>query len=133
MRETMIELGGYPISINESIKIWKLYGNDAVDKIKENPYVLCSEDIGVEFARADSIAVKTLKKSLDDEYRVRAGIIHILSENTRNGHTCLPKETVISATGNTKFLNIGNDIIEPVVELMKTDGSIIICEIYVTE
>ena len=133
MRETMIELGGYPISINESIKIWKLYGNDAVDKIKENPYVLCSEDIGVEFARADSIAVKTLKKSLDDEYRIRAGIIHILSENTRNGHTCLPKETVISATGNTKFLNLGNDIIEPVVELMKKDGSIILCEIDGTE
>lgn len=133
MREIMIELGGYPISINESVRIWKVYGKDAVDTIKENPYVLCSEDIGVEFARADNIAIKSLKKSLDDEYRIRAGIIHVLSENTRNGHTCLPKEKLLYAMEYEKFLNLSRNIVEPVIEVMIKDGSIISNDIDGTE
>lgn len=130
MREVMVELGGYPISINESVRIWKIYGKDAVDTIKENPYVLCSDDIGVEFARADNIAAK-LQKSPDNEYRIRAGILHILSENTKNGHTCLPKNKVTSIAST--FLKLDIEIILNICEIMIKDGSIISHDIDGTE
>ena len=123
MREIMLELGGYDISVREAVKIWKNYGADAVEKIKENPYILCSDDIGMEFGHADRIALK-LDKSADDEYRIRAGILYVLSKNVQiNGHTCLPKDRVTEITGT--FLQLDSGIIENITELMLKDGSII--------
>lgn len=122
MREIMLELGGYDISVQESVKIWKNFGSEAVGKIKENPYILCSEEVGIEFGRADRIAER-LEMSADNECRVRAGIIYVLSKNTKNGHTCLPKDAVIRVAGN--FLQLDREIIENTTEVMVKDGSII--------
>ena len=122
MREIMMELGAYEISVQESVKIWKNYGSEAVEKIKENPYILCREGIGIEFRRADLIAVK-LNMSADDEYRIRAGIIYVLSGNLKNGHTCLPKGRVAEVAG--RFLVLEYDTVESVIEMMIKDGSII--------
>lgn len=127
MRELMTELGGYNISVQEAVKIWKNYGSDAFDRIKENPYVLCSEEIGVEFRRADGIAAK-LGRSADDEYRICAGVVYVLSKNMQlSGHTCLPKDSVIETTG--KFLQLDAETTENAVEKMIKDGSIIQCEV----
>ena len=122
MREIMMELGAYEISVQESVKIWKNYGSEAVEKIKENPYILCREGIGIEFRRADLIAVK-LNMSADDECRIRAGIIYVLSGNLKNGHTCLPKDRVAEVAG--RFLVLEYDMVESVIEMMIKDGSII--------
>ncbi len=122
MREIMMELGAYEISVQESVKIWKNYGSEAVEKIKENPYILCREGIGIEFRRADLIAVK-LNMSADDECRIRAGIIYVLSGNLKNGHTCLPKGRVAEVAG--RFLVLEYDTVESVIEMMIKDGSII--------
>ena len=122
MREIMMKLGAYEISVQEAVKIWKNYGSEAVEKIKENPYILCREGIGIEFRRADLIAVK-LNMSADDECRIRAGIIYVLSGNLKNGHTCLPKDRVAEVAG--RFLVLEYDMVESVIEMMIKDGSII--------
>ena len=122
MREIMLELGAYEISVREAVKIWKNYGSEAVEKIKENPYILCTEGIGIEFRRADLIAIK-LNMSADDECRIRAGVIYVLSGNIKNGHTCLPREKVAEVAG--RFLVLEYDTVESVIEIMIKDGSII--------
>ena len=122
MREIMLELGAYEISVREAVKIWKNYGSEAVEKIKENPYILCTEGIGIEFRRADLIAIK-LNMSADDECRIRAGVIYVLSGNIKNGHTCLPREKVTEVAG--RFLVLEYDTVESVIEIMIKDGSII--------
>ena len=122
MREIMLELGAYEISVREAVKIWKNYGSEAVEKIKENPYILCTEGIGIEFRRADLIAIK-LNMSADDECRIRAGVIYVLSGNIKNGHTCLPREKVTEVAG--RFLVLEYDMVESVIEIMIKDGSII--------
>ena len=123
MRELMTELGGYHISVQEAVKIWKNYGSDAFDRIKENPYILCSDEIGIEFRRADGIAAK-LGRSADDEYRVSAGIMYILSQNMQlYGHTCMPKNSVTEAA--VKFLQLDNETVKNAAEKMIKDGSII--------
>ena len=123
MRELMTELGGYHISVQEAVKIWKNYGSDAFDRIKENPYILCSDEIGIEFRRADGIAAK-LGRSADDEYRVNAGIMYILSQNMQlYGHTCMPKSSVTEAA--VKFLQLDNETVKNAAEKMIKNGSII--------
>jgi exodeoxyribonuclease V alpha subunit len=73
-----------------SMKIYKKWGSESLDIIKQNPYRLCSDIEGIGFERADSVA---LSLGLDNyrAERTRSGILYLLSYNAQqNGHTCLP-------------------------------------------
>ena len=79
----------------EITKVYKRFGAGAIGIIKENPYILCDEELGISFAAADEIA-KSLDIPLDNENRVRAGIEYTLTYNANmNGHTCLPMDRLI--------------------------------------
>ena len=122
VRTLMLYLGEYGISNTASVKIFNAFGANCVERIKENPYILCQGDFGVSFESADFIAKK---ERLEPEsiVRLRAGITYILKHNERNGHTCLPKEklSLISAD----FLNIDIEKINECMEEMIFDRSII--------
>ena len=122
MREVMLWLERFHISPQESVRIWKYLGTEAVRLIEENPYILCDNGIGVPFDRADHIAA-ALKRAPDDDFRVRAGIIHIIKYNSGNGHTCLPKEKLIEVTA--KFLILEESIISDALDVMLTDGALV--------
>ena len=122
MREVMIYLERFQISAQEAVKIWKSCGTGTIELIENNPYMLCDGNIGVSFDRADHIAA-VLKRPPDDPFRVRAGIIHIIKYNARNGHTCLPENKVIEVTA--KFLRLGEELIKEKLSEMLTDGSLV--------
>lgn len=122
IREVMMYLDKYHISAQETIKIWKNFGDSSINLIEENPYILCSNNVNVAFERADAIAA-SLDKPCDDKYRVRAGIIYIITYNSRNGHTCLPKEKLISVTSD--YLRLPQDTISEVLSEMIIDGSLV--------
>lgn len=122
MREVIIFLEKYHIPPRFSVKVWKELGSNAIQTIQDNPYVLCSESIGVPFASADGIAA-SLDKPQDDECRLRAGIIHISAYNTNNGHTCLPKQKLIEVS--SKFLKTEPQTVSEIMENMIIDGSLI--------
>jgi len=92
----------------EVTKVYKKFGAGAIGIIKENPYILCSEELGISFEVADKIA-KSLDIEPADENRVRAGIEYALSYNAViNGHTCLPMDKLIGASA--EILGIGEDV-----------------------
>ena len=93
MRVLMIFLTGHGISSSQSVKIYKKWGAMASDLIKANPYLLCIGDIGVDFEKADAIALSE-GLSRENPERVYGGIAHILRYNLRNGHTCLAREVI---------------------------------------
>ncbi|MCL2089051.1 MAG: ATP-dependent RecD-like DNA helicase [Oscillospiraceae bacterium] len=95
-RSVMLFLEKFAISPAYSTKAWKLWGDDAVELIGEDPYILCCGDVGLSFEKADAIA-QQLQIEPDNIARVKAGIIHVLSHNLSNGHTALPKEKLIQA------------------------------------
>lgn len=79
-------------------KVYKQLGASAVGVVKENPYILCNGEYGVSFEKADSIAA-SFGFDPDCDVRVLSGINYVLGYNAGvNGHTCLPKEKLISAT-----------------------------------
>lgn len=93
VREVMIYLEKYGMSPSECLSVYKALGSNAVERITENPYLLCTERIGLSFSRADEIAEAF--SGINPVYREKAGIIHIISHNLMNGHTCLPREKII--------------------------------------
>ncbi len=94
VREIMIALERFGMSATECLNAYQAFGPSAVERIMENPYVLCKADIGIRFERADEIA-QSFPTGVTSVFRHRAGILHILRHNLRNGHTCLPREKLI--------------------------------------
>lgn len=83
-------------SPNMSMKIYKKWGSAAVNRIEQNPYVLCKSISGIGFRKADELA-KSIGIPSDSPNRIEAGLIYILEEEARRGgHTCLPLELLIS-------------------------------------
>lgn len=122
MREVMLYLEKFHISAQESVKVWKLYGAEAIRMIESNPYILCDEAVSVSFERADAVAV-SLEKPGDDPCRIRAGIIYVIKYNSGNGHTCLPAERLIAVSAS--FLKIDGGYIEEALSALITEGELI--------
>ena len=96
IRDVMMFCRDY-IGLSDVTKVYKSYGVGSVGIIRENPYILCRDDFGISFEKADNFA-RSLGVALDDENRVFSGMRYILSYNmTVNGHTCLPKEKLCEA------------------------------------
>lgn len=93
LREIVMFLQEYGISPSVCIKIHKAYGDQAVSRIKENPYRLCEEVFGIGFKTADTIAMK-LGIDPASKFRIKSGIKYILTHASSNGHTYLPENTL---------------------------------------
>ena len=94
VREVVIALERFNMNPTECLNAYKAFGTAAVERITENPYILCSEKVGMRFERADEIAA-SFPSQVKSIFRHRAGVIHILRHNLRNGHTCIPREKLI--------------------------------------
>ena len=94
VRKVMVYLQKYGISNNLSAKIYKKYGNEIYRIMDENPYRLAEDIEGVGFKIADRIA-QTAGIKVDSAYRIKAGILFVLSEAVGEGHVYLPKELLI--------------------------------------
>lgn len=122
IREVMVSLGAYGITPEEAVRIWKLWGSQAVERIHEDPYSLCEEPLSLSFDRADGIAA-SLERPQDDRCRVRAGILHVLKHNMNNGHTCLPKEKLLVAVSS--FLGVEQEQAEEEMDRLVLDASLV--------
>ena len=84
-----------------SVRIFKTWGNDAVEKAKENPYLLCEEPCALPFDKVDAMAA-SFGYDMYSERRILGGARYILSYNaSTNGHTCLPFEKLALATSQS--------------------------------
>ena len=95
MREAMMFLQNYGITLNLAAKIYQEYGPKLYSIIKENPYKLADDIPGVGFKMADEIAEK-VGIFTDSDYRIRAGLLYILLQASANGHTYLPQKELFS-------------------------------------
>ncbi|MBR5295069.1 MAG: ATP-dependent RecD-like DNA helicase, partial [Clostridia bacterium] len=118
VRNIMMFFSGF-FGMTTSVRIYKRWGNAAVDIIKKNPYLLCDEIYGIGFERADSMA-RDLGIEKDSPERIRAGLHYILRFNAAaNGHTYLPREKLIPAA--SKLLEVDEEKIrETLVSLCQS-------------
>lgn len=122
VREIMISLEKYGMTPNECIKAFQTLGNNVVTLIEKNPYLLCTEIIGIGFERADSIA-KSLPVSVDDSFRIRAGILHVVKHNLYNGHTCVPRDRLLHPSA--QMLSTDEETIEKEIQKLIENKQIV--------
>lgn len=121
VRQIMISLERFGMTAHECLEVYRLYGANAVDLIKTNPYVLCSEGIGIGFERADVIA-GALPEPPESSYRISAGIVHVVRHNLNNGHTCVPRSKLLAPS--CALLGADEDTIDRAVDSLIESGKL---------
>ncbi len=109
LRQAMIFLQQYGITMNLAVKIYNKYGQDVYGILKENPYRLADDIEGVGFRTADEIAVRVGIRS-DSDFRIRSGILYVLLNASNEGHTYLPQEELTKRAA--ELLEVSAEFIE---------------------
>ncbi len=115
-------LGEHGLPVSLAVPLYQRYGPDAVDEIREDPYILTDEDFGMRFSDADRLAMD-LGITGEDTRRLQAGILFELRYNLGNGHVFLPKEKLLTAT--QKLLNLNDYDLEPALNGLLDTGNVI--------
>ncbi len=94
LRTVTSYLAQYEVKAKYAMNFYRKYSTDSMELIKVNPYLLCSDGIGLSFNKADVIA-RDLCISRNADCRIIAGVQYVLSANAENGHSCLPVESLM--------------------------------------
>ncbi len=97
IKEVMLFLQGHGVSTTYAVKIYKQYGDAAIEVVTENPYQLAIDVYGIGFVTADAIA-RNLGIAPASEFRYRAGTLHVLGEAGEDGHCFLPQGELVTRT-----------------------------------
>lgn len=115
IRQVMIFLQSHNVSTGYAQKIYKRYQNNAIEKVKANPYALAKEISGIGFKSADKIAA-SLGYDKNSPKRISAGLEYLLWELTSEGHTCYPQDLLIEKA--EEALEVSKDAVEQSISSM---------------
>ncbi len=123
MRQAMLFLQNYGITLNLAAKIFKQYGPELYTIIEQNPYRLADDIAGVGFKIADEIASRAGIRA-DSDYRIKSGILYTLLQAISGGHTYLPMEEL--REGTERLLGVELPTIEPYVSDLVMDRRLVV-------
>lgn len=109
VKNIIIKLSPFGMTPRMSMKIYKKYGETSLDILRENPYQLIDDIVGIGFKMADDIASGN-GIAKDSRYRIEQGLIHILKNSINNGHTFLPENVLLKEA--EKLLEVEKEKIE---------------------
>jgi len=95
IRDVMIFLQGHGISTLFAVRIFKKYGDKAIETVSSDPYRLASDFFGIGFFSADKVAL-SIGFAEDSEERIIAAIRHVLAASREQGHCYLTREQIRS-------------------------------------
>ncbi|MGN0567879.1 MAG: ATP-dependent RecD-like DNA helicase [Acutalibacteraceae bacterium] len=122
VREIMIALERYGMTTAECVAAFRVFGARASDIITRNPYALCSEGVGFSFSRAETIA-QALPSPPDKGYRFQAGVLHVMSHNLSNGHTCIPRDKLFAPC--SELLSTNDDTVDITIDELIGSGRLV--------
>lgn len=96
IKNVMLFLQGYGVSTAYAVKIYRQYGKESIDKVKDNPYRLADDIWGIGFKTADGIAAK-MGYEKSDLRRCRSGVLYTLSQLSNDGHVYAEEEQLIKS------------------------------------
>lgn len=112
IRDIMVFLQSHEVGTACAMRIYKQYGEQSIEVVRENPYRLCYEVWGIGFKTADRIAL-SLGVPPHSLNRARAGILYILQTMSDEGHCFCPREELIPAA--EQMLEIPGDILKAAI------------------
>lgn len=124
IHNVMLFLQSHEVGTGYAVKIWKKYGHEAIELIRENPYRLSVDVWGIGFLTADRIAQKMGIPAHSDR-RIQAGLLHVLNEAAdKEGHVFLPEDALIESCAEA--LDVPVDAIPPGVAQLLSEESIVV-------
>lgn len=109
-----------------AVRLFRVYGDDALAALKDNPYILTGEYIGADFREADELAIK-LGFGADSAERVQAAVIFELGHNLNNGHCFIPRDKLVEATA--QFIEVGADTVSEALDVLIEQGFVVESEV----
>ena len=126
MRSLLEFFALHHLSAELAVKTYKLYGEAAMDMLYDDPYLLTEEGLEAPFGAVDRFAID-LGFAGDDPRRVKAGIFFELRYNLTAGHSFLPEEKLIAATGS--LLSVESEIVCKALERLLESEQLVRCEL----
>ncbi|WP_346930864.1 ATP-dependent RecD-like DNA helicase [Clostridium sp.] len=120
-KDIIIFFQSYGITVNMAMKIYKKFGTNCINIVKDNPYILTEYISGIGFKTADSIA-KSLGIEKDSLFRIKSGIIYIINEFCAIGNTFIPMDRLRDKA--IKLLEISDEKLDEGVYELIIDGKI---------
>ena len=123
IKQVMIFLQGVGVSTSLAVKIYKKYGDESEQTVRQQPYRLASDVWGIGFKTADTIAA-SVGIAKDSPERIKAGLAYTLSQAADDGHCYLPEPTLVADAA--RILEVPADLIAPrVADLAAEEGAVI--------
>lgn len=122
VHKIMTFLQSFGIGTARAVRIYKQYGENAIEQVRQNPYRLSTDIWGVGFRTADELALK-LGIPRDSPQRAQAAVRHVLQEGSGNGHVGLPEEVVLEQT--VALTQIATERVAEAVEQLRIEDEIV--------
>src|SRR5947207_9988933 len=111
IKEVMVFLQGHGVSTTYAVKIYKQYGDQALEVVSKNPYQLATDIFGIGFVTADTIA-RNIGIAPDSDFRYQAGMLYVLQQAAEEGHCFLPEQELAERV--VKRLALPDSPVDPV-------------------
>ena len=112
----------YSIKPLVAMRVYNDYGDESIETVQENPYLIAAESYGAEFFEADSIALELGFES-DCPERVSAALVFELTHNLTNGHVFIPKDKLTAATA--ELIGAGFDAVLEALDALNECGDVV--------
>lgn len=109
VKDIMLFLQEHRVSTNLAVKIYRTYGEDSLNVVRENPYQLEQDIYGIGFKTADGIA-QNLGLPSDHPSRIEAGIVYVLNKTLEDGHVFTPERKLIDSA--IELLEVDQDLVK---------------------
>lgn len=118
IREVMMFLQRHGVSTNLAVRIYKAYGDEALQVVQEEPYRMARDIWGVGFKTADQVA-QDLGMPHDAPSRVEAGVAYTLSQLADEGHVYVPQDELIVEASS--LLEVGADSVGEAIKKLESE------------
>ena len=112
----------FGLSPTIAVKVYNTLGSGAIKLCNQNPYIICEKVEKIGFLTVDKIAEEMGIPKTSTE-RLKSGVTYLLYQAAYNGHTCFPKEELISES--KALLGVGETEVENALSLLLMEGRII--------
>ncbi len=106
-----------------AMRLYKLYGDGAMELVRSNPYLIASDRVGGRFDEADALAL-SLGFEEDSPQRIAAALIYEMVYNLNNGHSFLPREKLTAATA--QLIGVDVESAEECLDVLSDEGEVVL-------
>ncbi len=122
VRKVVLYLQEFGVSPAFAMKIYKKYGYRTTDIIKENPYKMTEDIVGIGFKTADRIAY-SMGIPQDSPNRIKAGIRYLLNTSLTDGNVFLPRDELVKQAG--EILSVDEETAENCLRELQIEHKVI--------